>query len=178
VRDGTPIGLQVGATLARGSLVSDALMAELVRERLGRTDTASGFILDGFPRTVVQAGVLDEIMDGAPLVVALIDVKDEEIVQRLSSRRICESCSLTQSVSDPASDQAESCPYCGGTLVRRGDDDAATVRHRLATYASFALPVIAHYRTRPGFVSVNGLQPLEDVTRELVAEITRAAERS
>ncbi len=176
VRDQSPLGEEVGATIARGSLVSDALMAGLVRDRLAQPDTSRGFILDGFPRTVVQAEVLDRIVQGTPLIVALIAVADEAIVQRISSRRVCNSCQLTQSVSDRGDDQAESCPYCGGTLVRREDDGADTVRRRLATYASFAEPVVAHYRSRPGFVSVNGLQRLENVTAALIGVIHRKLE--
>jgi adenylate kinase len=171
VRDGTPLGREVGATIARGALVGDSLISDLVRERLTRSDTSAGFILDGFPRTVVQARFLDEITTTAPLIVALIEADDEEIVKRLSSRRICQSCSLTQSVSDLSEGEPESCPYCGGTLVRREDDDADTVRRRLATYASFAGPIIEYYRATPGFIAVNGLQELEHVTRALVAEI-------
>jgi adenylate kinase len=176
VRDGTPLGKEVGATIAQGSLVSDTLITDLVRDRLAQPDVARGFVLDGFPRTIVQAQVLDQIIEGASLVVALIDVAHEQIVQRLSSRRICESCRITQSVSDPAEGHTESCPYCGGALVRREDDDPETVRHRLATYASFAAPLIAHYRPRPRFISVDGLQQPEAVTKALVKEIKRVRE--
>ena len=168
VRDGSPLGREVGALITRGSLVSDALIVDLVRERLSRPDAAAGFILDGFPRTVVQARMLDELFPPASLVVALISVPDEAIVRRLSSRRICRSCTLTQSVSDLQDGQEETCPYCGGTLVRREDDEAAIVRQRLATYASLAAPVIAHYRDRPGFFTVDGLLPPDAVTAALV----------
>ena len=177
VRDETPLGLEVGALMARGALVGDELMADLVRDRLSRDDAAAGFILDGFPRTVVQAQTLDDIMRDKPLFVVLISVDEEEIVRRISSRRICKSCSLTQSVSDLGNGQGDSCPYCGGTLVRRDDDDPETVRTRLATYAAFAAPVIGFYRERPGFVAVDGLQPPERVTEALMSGIVRAAGR-
>jgi adenylate kinase len=173
VRDGTPLGKQVAATIATGSLVGDELMADLVRDRLARPDTKPGFLLDGFPRTIVQARLLDQLLAGAPLIVVLLDADDDEIVRRLSSRRICESCKLTQSVSDAADGNGESCPYCGGALVRREDDEPATLRHRLATYAETAEPLIAHYRQRPTFISVNGLQRPEEVTSALVREIMR-----
>jgi adenylate kinase len=172
VREGTPLGKQVAATIASGSLVGDELMADLVRRRLARPDTAAGFLLDGFPRTVVQARLLDQLLAGAPLIIALIDADDEEIVRRLSSRRICESCKLTQSVSAAVGND-ESCPYCGGALVRREDDEPSTVRRRLATYAATAEPLIAHYRQRPTFISVNGLERPEEVTGALVREIMR-----
>jgi len=171
VRDDTSLGREVGATIARGSLVGDALITDLVRARLAQPDAASGFLLDGFPRTVAQAEALDQIVDGASLLVVLIVVVDEEIVRRLSSRRVCESCRITQSVSDSEGERAESCPYCGGTLVRREDDAPETVRHRLATYSSFAGPVIEFYRQRPGFFAIDGLQQPEVVTRSLVAAI-------
>jgi adenylate kinase len=101
-------------------------------------------------------------------------VPDEAIVQRLSSRRVCESCRLTQSVSDPDA-PAESCPYCGGTLVRRNDDDVETVRRRLSTYASFAGPVIAFYGSRDTFISVNGLRHPDQVTQDLFRKIGEKA---
>jgi adenylate kinase len=173
VRDGTPLGKEVAAMIASGSLVSDTLMANLVRDRLARPDVASGFVLDGFPRTVGQARLLDDLIVGVPLIVALIDVPDEAIVQRLNTRRVCQSCKLTQSVSNAADGHAESCPYCGGALVRREDDKPDTVWHRLATYASAAAPLIAHYQSRPTFIAVNGLQNPDDVTKALVHEIMR-----
>jgi adenylate kinase len=171
VRDDSPLGREVEATIARGELVGDALISDLVRNRLSQPDVAAGFILDGYPRTIVQAQFLDGVLNGAMLVAALIDVPDEAIVRRLSSRRVCESCRLTQSVSDPADGQGESCPYCGGRLVRRNDDDADTVRRRLATYAAFATPLITFYRGRPGFVSVDGMRQPDDVTAGLIADI-------
>jgi adenylate kinase len=173
VRDDTPLGRQVAATIAKGSLVSDDLIADLVRHRLAQPDTAAGFLLDGFPRTVVQAQLLDSLITDARLVVILLKVDTEAIVRRLSSRRICNSCGLTQSVSDELDPQAESCPYCGGSLVRRDDDDPETIRHRLATYESFAGPVVAHYRDRPGFIAINGLQAPDEVSAALFAAIDR-----
>jgi adenylate kinase len=171
VRDGTPLGRQVAEIIARGSLVSDALVGELVRERLATPDTSRGFILDGFPRTIAQAATLEALLPGERVLVALIAAPDEAIVRRLSSRRVCESCGLAQSVAGTAERQEETCPYCGGSLVRREDDEEATVRHRLATYAAFAEPIIAHYRSTSGFFAVDGLQPPDAVTAALVAGV-------
>ena len=164
VRDETPLGREVAATIAAGALVSDELISNLVKARLDWSDTAGGFLLDGFPRTVGQARLLDEWRSN--LVVVHIAVPDEEIIRRLSTRRICQSCGLTQSVSEGWA-RAEDCPYCGGTLVRRDDDEAATVRKRLITYAALAEPLIALYRSRHGFIAVNGAQPPDRVTDEL-----------
>ena len=173
VRSGSPLGREVAALVAGGALVSDELIAGLVRERLAQPDAAAGWVLDGFPRTVIQAQILDELVGRNTLVVALIEVADEEIIRRLGRRRVCDSCRLSQSVSDLPDGQIESCPYCGGTLVRREDDNAETVQHRLTTYSQFAAPVIAYYRPRRGFVVINGLQEPEQVTTSLFTEITR-----
>lgn len=166
VKAGTPLGKQVSETLASGGLVGDDLMSELVRGRLTEPDTRAGFILDGFPRTVTQAAVLDGIV-GAQLIVVLIEAADEEIVRRLGKRRICGSCGITQSVLHDVDEQIDPCPYCGGTLVRRQDDDLATVRHRLRTYAQFAAPVVAFYQGRPTFGKVDGLRHPGEVTAAL-----------
>jgi len=163
VRAGTELGRQVADTLASGGLVGDELMTELVRSRLSQPDVERGFILDGFPRTVVQAEALDAMVR-SPLVIALIVAPDEEIVERLGKRRVCGSCAITQSVYADTEEQIDPCPYCGGTLVRRQDDEPATVRHRLATYARFAEPVVAYYRPRGTFCAVDGLRPPHEVT--------------
>jgi adenylate kinase len=165
VKAGSELGRRVADTLASGGLVSDDLMTELVRSRLTQPDVARGFILDGFPRTVVQAQALDQMV--SPLVVVLIEAADEEIVKRLGKRRVCGSCGITQSVDADIYEQVDPCPYCGGTLVRRQDDDPATVRHRLATYATYAEPVIVYYRSLPAFGSVDGLRHPQEVTTAL-----------
>jgi adenylate kinase len=172
VRAGTPLGRKVETTLASGGLVSDDLMTDLVQDRLARPDTGAGFILDGFPRTEVQARALDGMLgEDTPLTVVLVAAADEAIVSRLSRRRVCKSCSLTQSVSEDIDPHVEPCPYCGGKLVRREDDEPATVRRRLATYASFAEPITAFYRVRPRFASVDGLRHPDQVTAALSAHI-------
>jgi adenylate kinase len=173
VKAGTPLGLEVAATLAAGGLVGDDVMTGLVRARLGAPDVAGGFLLDGFPRTAAQAAALDAMLGGAPLIAVLIAVGDEAIVGRLGSRRVCESCAITQSVTEGSSEHGQSCPYCGGRLVRRPDDDPDVIRRRLATYAAFAEPLVDYYRQRPRFGSVDGLQPPQAVTAALVALIDR-----
>jgi adenylate kinase len=176
VRAGTPLGRQVADTLAAGGLVGDDLMTGLVRERLAARDIANGFVLDGFPRTIAQAEALDAMV-GIPLVVALIDAAHEEIVRRLGKRRVCGSCGITQAVSADTEEQIDPCPYCGGTLVRRQDDDPGTVRHRLSMYAQYSGPIIAYYRDRPTFGAVDGLRHPEEVTASLDILIAAKAPR-
>ena len=177
VRAGTPLGREVAATLASGSLVGDEMMTDLVRERLAQPDVARGFVLDGFPRTAVQAGALDAMI-GATTIVVLIEVPDSEIVRRMGTRRVCDACRLTQSVSDAFHPDSEPCPYCGGNLVRRPDDEPNTVRHRLATYAAFAAPIIELYRPRPSFASIDGTQHADKVTAAIANHIDTCLTRS
>jgi adenylate kinase len=170
VRDDTPLGREVAATIAGGALVSDQLISSLVKARLQQPDTARGFLLDGFPRTIEQARFLDTVQPD--LAVIHIDVPDDEIIRRLGTRRVCRSCGLTQSVS---ADEAvnEDCPYCGGTLVRREDDNAETVKKRLATYAALAGPLSDHYRTGPRFVTINGVKEPDKVSEDIFRGIER-----
>jgi adenylate kinase len=171
VRSGSELGRQVGATIAAGSLVSDALITEIVQARLREPDVASGALLDGFPRTVAQAEALDTMVRPDHLIVLLLDVDDEEIVRRMMRRRICRSCGITQTVPETEAEEAGHCPRCGDPLVRREDDAPEIVRYRLRTYAALAEPLIAFYTNRPGFAAVDGLQPPEIVTAALFAHI-------
>lgn len=169
VKAGTPLGRQVADTLASGGLVGDALITDLVRERLAAPDAARGCILDGFPRTAAQAAALDTMLDPAALVVVLLVASDEDIIRRLAARRICDACAITQSIQDD--EDPDGCPYCGGNLVRRPDDEPETVRHRLATYAEYATPVVEHYKARPSFAVIDGLQHSDKVAAAVARHI-------
>ena len=168
----SPLGRAVAETLAAGALVGDEIMTDLVRDRLAAEDTGRGFILDGFPRTEAQARALDTVRAPGSLSVIQIDVPDEAIVRRLSSRRVCDACAITQSVAPGDDAVREMCPYCGGNLVRRVDDHPDTVRRRLATYASAAGPVVEFYRSRHGFAVIDGLRHADVVTLDIVAFVT------
>lgn len=173
VRSGSELGRRVGATIAAGSLVSDALITDIMRARLHQPDVAAGALLDGFPRTVTQAEALDQMASREGLIVLLLEVNDEEIVRRMMRRRICQSCGITQTVPDAEAGEAGHCPRCGDPLVRRDDDAPDIVRYRLRTYAALAEPLIAYYRSRPGFAAVDGLQPPENVTAALFSHVDR-----
>jgi adenylate kinase len=175
VRAGSELGRQVADIMTKGSLVSDELMTDLVRARLKEPDVARGFVLDGYPRTVGQAHALDAMMGAAPMIIILIEVPDAEIVRRMGTRRVCDSCRLTQSVADAFHPDSEPCPYCGGNLVRRPDDEPETVRRRLATYAQYATPVIEHYRKRRTFGVVDGVQHADRVAAAMTALIDRVS---
>jgi len=171
VQAGSELGRRAQAIMARGELVGDDVMIGIVRERLGRPDAARGFVLDGFPRTVAQAEALDALMaDRDPLVVVDLAVADEELVRRMTSRRVCGSCGAN------AADPAEaSCGRCGGTLGQRSDDREDVVRERLRVYARNTRPLLDFYGSRPTFRSVDGARAPEAVAAALAAAIDEAA---
>ncbi len=170
VQAGTEIGLRAKAIMDRGELVHDEVMIGIVRERLEKNDTANGFVLDGFPRTVAQAEALDGIMAGRdPLIVIDIMVPEEVLVRRLSSRMICQDCGHNAPVG-----HGPVCALCGGKLVQRSDDNQAIVLDRLKVYHGQSEPLVKYYRVRPTFRSVNGAQSPDQVASDLVAAITAA----
>lgn len=172
VQNDTPLGRQVSAIMKSGQLVSDELIIEIVKERLSRPDTARGFVLDGFPRTVRQAEALDEMLAGrGPLVVIDIQVPDDELVRRVRGRRICSACGRVVSAFSADAAQLTRCETCGGELVTRADDREEVVRDRLKVYWRETKPMIAHYQSRPTYRAVNGAQPPERVREALIAAV-------
>ncbi len=163
------LGLRARAIMDRGELVGDDVMIGIVRERLDRPDVRSGFVLDGFPRTVAQAEALDGIMVGRdPLVVVNIPVPEAELIKRLASRMVCESCGTN------ALPNFTACPKCGCRLVQRTDDNEAVVRERLAVYERQSRPLVEYYRNRPTFRSIDGAQAPDRVATDLVAAVEAA----
>ncbi|HMF98263.1 MAG TPA: adenylate kinase [Vicinamibacterales bacterium] len=168
VQAGTEVGLRAKAIMDRGELVNDEVMIGIVKERLDRADAANGFVLDGFPRTVAQATALDAIMAVRdPLIVIDIVVPEAELVRRLATRLICDSCGANA----PVGDGTTTCMRCGGRLVQRTDDNEAIVRERLKVYHRQSEPLVEYYRVRPTFRSIDGAQPPDQVAADLVAAI-------
>jgi adenylate kinase len=171
VASGSSLGHLVKETVARGALVSDDVIVALVRERLTESDAADGFVLDGFPRTVVQAEALDVLLNGAPLAVVEIRVPDDELVRRVRGRRICERCGTTVSAFDGDPSLALVCKMCGGRLVQRSDDSEQVVRDRLKIYWRETQPMIGFYEGRPTFRRVDGAQPPVSVYEAIAAAV-------
>jgi adenylate kinase len=170
VHAGTEIGRRAKAIMDRGELVSDEVMIGIVGERLARPDARSGFILDGFPRTVAQATALDGLMNGRdPLIVIDITVPEEELVRRLSTRLICSSCGHNAPIGDGGI--GDKCPLCGGELIQRADDSQAVVLERLKIYRANTKPLVDFYQARPTFRSINGAQTPDRVAADLSAAI-------
>ncbi|HEY3382985.1 MAG TPA: adenylate kinase [Vicinamibacterales bacterium] len=180
VAAGTEIGLRARAVMEKGQLVSDEIIVGVVKERLAKADAQSGFVLDGFPRTVPQAVALDAIVAGRdPLVIVDIAVADEELVRRLTSRRVCGQCGANADVAAPLRETpgqpvAKQCTTCGGALTQRADDREEVIRERLRVYTRDTLPLLAYYLSRPTFRSVNGAQALERVVADVAAAVDAA----
>lgn len=175
INQGLPLALKAKEKMDRGELVDDETMIGIVRERLSRPDAADGFVLDGFPRTVFQGRALDAIMKdrgNGPLIVVDIVVPQEELVRRLSTRRICSKCGTN---ADPSDSASTTCPLCGGALVYRIDDGDRVVLERLKVYVESTRPLVDYYGARPTFRTVNGAQPPDQVAEELEATILDAA---
>lgn len=160
VQGGTELGLIAKATMEEGNLVGDDVMIGIARERLERDDAVKGFVLDGFPRTVVQATALDGMMDGrSPLVILDIVVPEDVLVRRLAARRICSKCGVNAAV-----EWTGDCEKCGGRLVMRVDDSEGIVRERLKVFLRQTKPLVDYYSTRSTFRTINGNQPPDVVT--------------
>jgi adenylate kinase len=159
VKAGTELGRTAKRFMDAGELVPDEVVIGIIRERLGEPDTATGFMLDGFPRTLEQATALDEMLAGAGRglrFVLLIDVPEEELVQRLAGRRACRSCGRGYNVVfDPPRVEGV-CDVCGGDLFQRDDDNEDTVRNRLAVYRRQTEPLVGYYRDKGILATVYG----------------------
>jgi len=148
---GTQLGREARAYMDRGDLVPDDLVIGIARERLAREDCAAGFVLDGFPRTVAQAEALDEVMADMQrerLRVLNLQVAEEEILRRLSGRRICRGCEGIFHVDQEGVEAGGSCPKCGAELYQRTDDAPAAIRERLRVYQRQTEPLIEYYAER------------------------------
>lgn len=166
----TSLGKLVEEYVSHGMLAPDELVNAIVLKRLKDMSEEKGFILDGYPRNVEQAESMDRLIK---LNLAVqIKMRDAEAVRRLAGRRQCSACRSVFHVSQ-LSAASSICPYCGHRLVKRADDDADTIRHRLATYHFMTEPMAVYYRQRGVLLAVNGEQPVESLLEEMVRKITK-----
>jgi adenylate kinase len=176
VSEGTDLGIEAKKYMDAGDLVPDEVTIAMVKDRLTHDDTIEGFLLDGFPRTVHQAEVLDKVLavqDTSLTVVLELVVDDEEVVRRLSGRRTCRRCGHVwhQDFDPPSRDGI--CDRCGGELFQRDDDSEATIRHRLEVYADQTSPLIGYYGDRGLLRGVDATGPVEDVTERAINALRR-----
>ncbi len=170
VKQGTPLGLQAKAIMERGELLPDAVVIGIIAARLEEPDCESGFILDGFPRTVAQADALEEMLTRqGKRIDHVINVQagDEVLTRRISGRRTCRSCGRMYHVEyDPPSSPGI-CDTCGGELYQRDDDREGTVQRRLEEYRAKTQPLIQYYSGRGLLREVDGEAPRETVLKSM-----------
>jgi adenylate kinase len=170
VHAGTELGRAAKATMEAGNLVGDDMIIAIVQDRLNRADARCGFVLDGFPRTVIQATALDRMVSNrGPLVVLDMVVPDDVLAQRLATRRICGSCGSTA-----APDWTAPCVKCSGALVTRVDDEIEIVTERLKVYQRQTKPLVDYYSSRTTFNSIDGNRSPDAVTAAVEAALDAA----
>ena len=172
IKEGTELGLKAKEYMDKGELVPDELVIGIVKERLTQPDCDNGYLLDGFPRTLAQAEALDEALQGVgtPLTgVVNVDVDQEELVERLTGRRVCRSCGATFHVQFNPPKVRSVCDKCGGELYQRADDTVNTVKQRLEVYTNQTQPLIEYYQQKEILFSVDGAKEISEVFSEITA---------
>ena len=142
----TPLGVKVKAIIDSGSLVSDELTFELVKDRLAQDDCKNGYILDGFPRTIPQAEMLEGLVSDVKVV--NFEIQDEIVIRRLSTRRVCKSCGANFNVLTLPPKVEGICDKCGGELYQRDDDKQESILHRMDVYREQTEPLINFYKEK------------------------------
>lgn len=166
IKNGTELGKEAKKYMDQGLLVPDELTVRLLLDRVSQEDCKNGYVLDGFPRTIPQANVLDEALEklGDQIDYAIdVDVPDENIVRRMSGRRACFSCGATYHVAYAPPQKEGICDTCGSELVLRDDDKPETVQNRLHVYHEQTQPLIDFYARKGVLRTVDGTQAVEDV---------------
>jgi adenylate kinase len=163
LKNGTEMGRKAKSYMDAGQLVPDEVVIGIIKERLAQDDCQNGFILDGFPRTIAQADALYDMNINIDKVID-IDVKDEEILKRLSGRRVCESCGSSYHIlyKKPAVEGV--CGNCGGKLVQRKDDSEETIKERLNVYHEQTEPLKDYYAKKGILSTVEGQEEVADTT--------------
>ena len=173
-KEQTDLGKKAQEVMNRGDLVPDDVMVGIIKERLNKPDCKNGFILDGFPRTEIQAVALDKLlkeMNINRIAVINIYADEEELIKRLNNRRACRFCVKIFSLEKI--DSLDKCPNCGAenSFYLRDDDKEEVIRKRLKVFKSTTIPVLKYYQERGKVVSVNGIGSIENVNDLILAEL-------
>ena len=166
IKNGTELGKEAKKYMDQGLLVPDELTVKILLDRVAQDDCKNGYVLDGFPRTIPQAQVLDKALselDDAIDYAINVDVPDENIIRRMGGRRACLTCGATYHVEHIPSKKEGICDACGSELVLRDDDKPETVKNRLDVYHKQTQPLIDFYEAKGILKSVDGTVPMEDV---------------
>ena len=176
LKEGTPLGIEAKAFMDRGELVPDSVTNEMVRDRLGKNDVIHGFLLDGFPRNVVQAEVLRAILaeKKTPLSAVLeLSVDRAEIILRLSGRRVCRNCGRVWHLEFDRPTDPLRCDICQGELYQREDDKEEVVTRRLEVYEEQTAPIISFYRIEGLLITISATGSVSDITERAISALSR-----
>ena len=171
IKNGTELGKKAKEFMDKGQLVPDELTVEILLDRVANEDCKNGYVLDGFPRTIPQADVLDKELTklGDKVDFAInVDVPDENIVRRMSGRRACLKCGATYHIEHIPPKQEGICDKCGSELVQRDDDKPETVQNRLSVYHEQTQPLIDYYNKKNILKSVDGTKDMQEVFSDIV----------
>ncbi len=171
ISEGTRLGRTAKRYMDAGQLVPDQLTLDLIAERLGEEDAKDGYLLDGYPRTVVQAEFLDKLLESRNSEVTcalLIEVPKEVILERMTGRRSCPSCGATYHTKNKPPIKKGICDVCGTNLIQRADDVTETVLERLEVYEDQTAPLIRYYGEKGILRSVDGTQPINRIFLDIV----------
>jgi len=177
VSQGTPLGRTAKEIMGRGELVPDTLVNEMVAVRLQAPDTAGGYILDGFPRTLGQANWIDgrlaQKVGSLPIIAVSLQVNYNQLLRRITGRRICPVCQSIYNiyVNPPKVDGV--CDLEGAALTQRADDTEEVFKERMRAYSALTAPVVEHYREQGRFAEVDGDRPIADIAAGIVAAVER-----
>jgi adenylate kinase len=175
VAQGTELGKTAKAIMSRGELVPDTLVNEMVAVRLTQPDTANGYILDGFPRTLVQANWLDERLAAQtgvlPVVAVSIKVDYNQLLRRITGRRNCPVCQTIYNLYGKPPVKEGYCDVDGAALVQRADDTEKVFEERMRAYEALTAPVVEHYRAAGRFAEVDGDRPILEIAAGIVAAV-------
>ena len=172
IKNGTELGMEAKKYMDQGLLVPDELTVKILLDRVSQPDCKNGYVLDGFPRTIPQAEVLDKALAelGESIDYAIdVDVPDENIVKRMSGRRACVSCGATYHVVHVPPKKKGICDRCGSELILRDDDKPETVKNRLDVYHKQTQPLIDFYTKKGVLKTVDGTVDMQDVFKAIVA---------
>jgi adenylate kinase len=173
IAEGTPLGREAEPLLAKGNLAPDAVSTALVRERIAAGDCERGFVLDGFPRTLPQAQLLESMTANGSrdFVVFDFELPRAELVRRLAGRRWCPLCQATFHLESAPPRRAGVCDFDGSPLRQRHDDEEGAIAERLRLYQARTVPVIEHYRARTRMLPIDGNRPKDAVFQDLLAAV-------
>ena len=171
IKKGTELGKKAQEYMNRGELVPDDLVIEIATTRLLEDDCKDGFLLDGFPRTVYQAEKLDEFLaaHGSKIDKVIdIEVGKEELMERLTGRRVCKSCGASYHIVNIPPKKEGVCDVCGGELIQRADDNAETVANRIEVYEAQTMPLVEYYEKAGNIAHIDGATGLDNVFADIV----------